>query len=324
MPRRNQVTSEQIRDARTRIRPFILNTPVLTNSRIDDLSGCHLFFKCENLQHMGAFKVRGATNAIISLSADQRKYGVATHSSGNHGQAVARAAKLAGTESFIVMPRTAQKIKRRGVLLYDGTIIDCEPTQQSRESVLADVLLRTNAMEIHPFNNYEVIAGQATVAAELIETVEGLHYILAPVGGGGLLSGTALTANYFSPSTEVIGGEPEGANDAFRSLSSGKIEKSQADSIADGLLASLGDKTFGIIKEHVNDIITVTDKQIISAMRLIWEELKVIVEPSGAVPLAAVMKEKNKFLGKRVGIILTGGNVDLDRAMSLFDHNKQL
>jgi threonine dehydratase len=216
------------------------------------------------------------------------------------------------------MPRTAPEIKKRGVRELGGTIYECEPTLQSRETTLAGVIQKTGATEIHPFNNYAVMAGQATAAKELFEEINDLDFIVTPVGGGGLLSGTALATKFFSPQTKVIAGEPEGADDAFRSLQSGKIEASQSNTIADGLLTSLGDKTFPIIHENVNEIITVSDKEIVEAMRLVWERLKVIVEPSGVVPFAAVMKGKDKFKGKRVGVIFSGGNVDLERVLKLF------
>jgi threonine dehydratase len=239
------------------------------------------------------------------------------HSSGNHAQAIARAAKILGIKSYIVMPRTAPEIKKRGVLGYGGEIFECEPTLQAREATLAEVIKKTGATEIHPFNNYNVIAGQATAAKEFFEEVGPLDIIMAPVGGGGLLSGTALAAKYFSPNTIVIAGEPTGSDDAYRSLKSGKIEQAQSNTIADGLLTSLGDKTFPIIQENVKEIITVTDDEIIDALRLVWERMKIIIEPSCAVPLAALLKEKVRFTGKRVGIILSGGNVDLERALML-------
>jgi threonine dehydratase len=257
-------------------------------------------------------------NAALSLSAEQRAKGLATHSSGNHAQALARAAQILGVKSYIVMPRTAPEIKKRGVSGYGGEIFECEPTLQARESTLAEVIAKTGASEIHPFNNYEVITGQATAAKELLEEVSDLHIVMAPVGGGGLLSGAALTAKYFSPNTMMIAGEPEGSDDAYRSLKSGKIEQAQSNTIADGLLTTLGDKTFPIIRDHVKEIITVTDEEIIVALRLTWERLKIIIEPSCAVPLAAVLKSPEKFKGKRVGIILSGGNVDLDKVGKWF------
>ncbi len=314
----SMITKESIIEAHERIKPYIHHTPVLTSESLDEMAGCRLFFKCENFQKVGAFKARGAMNAALSLTEGQQKKGLATHSSGNHAQALARAAKILNTKSFIVMPRTAPEIKKRGVRGYGGEIFECEPTLQARESTLAEVIAKTGATEIHPFNNYKVIEGQATAAKELIEAVSPLDYIIAPVGGGGLLSGTALAASFFSPKTIVIAGEPAGSDDAFRSLQSGKIEEAQSNTIADGLLTKLGDKTFPIIQAGVKEIITVTDEEIIAAMRLIWERLKIIVETSCAVPFAAVLKDKSKFLGKRVGIILSGGNVDLEKAGKLF------
>jgi threonine dehydratase len=312
------ITKESIEQAHIRIKPYIHKTPVLTSTSIDEIAGCKIFFKCENLQNVGAFKARGAMNAALSLSDEERKKGIATHSSGNHAQAIARAAKKLGIKSYIVMPRTAPLIKKKGVEGYGGEIFECEPTLVSRETTLADVIRKTGANEIHPFNNYKVMEGQATAAKEFIEEVNDLDIIIAPVGGGGLLSGTALAMKYFSPSTTVIAAEPEGADDAFRSMKSGKIELSQSNTIADGLLTSLGDKTFPVIRDNVKEIITVTDDEIIAAMKLVWERLKVIVEPSGAVPFAAVLKEKKKFSGKRVGIIFSGGNVDLEKVGQWF------
>jgi len=313
---------QTIEEAHTRIKPYIHRTPVITSAGIDELAGCSLFFKCENFQKIGAFKARGAMNAVLSLSPEALNRGVATHSSGNHAQALARAANIMGVKSYIVMPRTSPEIKKRGVLGFGGEIFECEPTVEARETTLAELVKKTGATLIHPFNNYAVIAGQATVAKELFEDVNELDIIIAPVGGGGLLSGTALATKFFSPNTIVIAAEPAGADDTFRSLQSGKIEVSQSNSIADGLLTSLGDKTFSIIGKHVKQVATVTDLEIISAMRLIWERMKIIVEPSGAVPLAAVLKAKEKFSGKRVGIILSGGNIDLERALKLFGGEK--
>jgi len=312
------ITKQTIIDAHERIRPYIFRTPVLTSPAIDEMAGCTIFFKCENLQHIGAFKARGATNAALQIPADQRPKGIATHSSGNHAQAIARAASLLSIKSYIVMPRTAPSIKKKGVEEYGGQIFECEPTIESRETTLAEVIRRTGATEIHPFNNFDVIAGQATAAKEFFEDVPRLDFIVPPVGGGGLLSGIALAARFLSPHTAVIAAEPTGADDAYRSMQSGKIEQSQSNTIADGLLTSLGDKTFPIIRDHVQEVITVSDAEIIQAMRLVWERLKVIVEPSGAVPLAAVLKSKQKFAGKKVGVIFSGGNVDLEKVMKLF------
>lgn len=311
-------TRQDILDAHERIKNYIHKTPVLTSQSIDEIAGCELLFKCENFQKIGAFKARGAMNAALSLPPAELNKGLATHSSGNHAQALARAAKLLHTKSYIVMPRTSPEIKKKGVRAFGGEIFECEPTLEARESTLAEVIARTGATEIHPFNNYAVMAGQATAAKELFDGVERLDVIMAPVGGGGLLSGTALAAKYFSPTTSVIAGEPEGADDAYRSLLSGKIEPSQSNTVADGLLTSLGDKTFPIIRDNVKQIITVSDREIVKAMQLIWERMKIIVEPSCSVPFAAVLKNKEQFAGKRVGIILSGGNVDLARAFKLF------
>jgi threonine dehydratase len=308
-----------IEQAHERIKPYIHLTPVMTSAGIDEQAGCKIFFKCENFQKIGAFKARGAMNAVLSLSDADLKKGVATHSSGNHAQALARAAKMKGVKSYIVMPNTSPEIKKRGVLGLGGEIFECEPTIQAREAMLAEVVKKTGATVIHPFNNYAVIAGQATAAKELYEQQKDIDIIIAPVGGGGLLSGTALATVYFSKGTKVIAAEPTGADDTYRGMQSGKIETSQSNSIADGLLTSLGDKTFPIIHQYVSDVITVTDPEIISAMRLIWDRMKIIIEPSGAVPLAAVLKSKEKFAGKKVGMILSGGNVDLARVLKLFE-----
>ena len=313
-------TQPDIEQAHERIKAYIHRTPVLTSNSLDELAGCQVFFKCENFQKVGAFKARGAMNAVLSLSREERAKGVATHSSGNHAQALARAAKIMGIKAYIVMPRTAPEIKKKGVKGFGGEIFECEPTLASRESTLAEVVKKTGAVEIHPFNNYDVIAGQATAAKELIEEIPGLDFMIAPVGGGGLLSGTALAGKYFAPNTKIIAGEPELANDAWRSLRSGEIEPaSPPTSIADGLLTSLGDKTFPIIRENVREIITVSDKEIITAMRWIWERLKITIEPSCAVPFAAVLKEKATFANKKIGIILSGGNVDLNKISKLFE-----
>src|SRR4051812_29718560 len=274
------ITAQTILEAHERIKPFIHRTPVLTSSSIDEIAGCKIFFKCENFQNVGAFKARGAMNAALSLTPEQRSKGIATHSSGNHAQAVARAAKILSIKAYIVMPSTAPEIKKKGVRGYGGEIFECEPTLQARETTLADVIKKTGAFEIHPFNNYEVMAGQATASVELFEEVKDLDFILAPVGGGGLLSGTSLATKFFSPKTIVIAGEPAGADDAYRSLKSGKIEQSQSNTIADGLLTTLGDKIFPLIRDNVKEVITVTDPEIIAAMRLIWERLKIVIEPS--------------------------------------------
>ena len=312
------ITQQVIVEAHNRIKPFIHHTPVLTSTSLDEIAGCMLFFKTGNFQKVGAFKSRGAMNAILSLTREQRARGVATHSSGNHAQALARAAKIMGTKAYIVMPRTAPQIKKQGVIGYGGEIFECEPTLRAREEMLMKVVEDKGAYVIHPFNNFDVIAGQATAAKEFFEEINYLNYVIAPIGGGGLISGTGLAAKFFSPQTIVVGAEPEGADDAFRSLESGMIEPSQSDSVADGLLTTVGDKTFPIIQETVRKIITVSDVEIISAMRLLWERLKIIVEPSAAVAFAAVLKQKERFKNRNVGIIISGGNVDLVRASKLF------
>lgn len=300
-----------------RIRPFIVCTPLLNHEQIDELVGFRILFKCENLQRIGAFKMRGAMSAALNLSDDELEKGIATHSSGNHAQAIARAAYLLKAKSYIVMPSNAPKVKKDGVRSFGGEIFECEPTLEDRETTLAKVIAETGASEIHPFNNYDVIAGQATAAMEIFEDIHP-DVIIAPVGGGGLLSGIALATKYFCPTATVMAGEPAGSDDAFRSLQSGKIEQAQSQTIADGLLTSLGSKTFPIIQAHVKEIILVTEEEIIAAMKMIWEKLKVVVEPSAAVPFAAALKQKEKFAGKTVAIILSGGNVDLKKMLSYF------
>jgi threonine dehydratase len=312
------ITQQQITDAYNRIKPFIHLTPVMTSRSLDEIAGTSLYFKCENFQKVGAFKARGAMNAVLSLSREQRARGVATHSSGNHAQALARAAKIMGTKAYIVMPRTAPQIKKQGVIGYGGQIFECEPNLRSREETLLQVVEEKGAHIVHPFNNYDVIAGQATAAQEFFEEINYLDYLLTPVGGGGLISGAGLAARYFSTYTVVVGAEPEGADDAYRSLETGMIEPSQSDTVADGLLTTLGTLTFPIIQDTIKSIITVSDVEIITAMRLIWDRLKIIVEPSAAVPFAAVLKSKAQFRNKNVGIILSGGNIDLERAAKLF------
>lgn len=283
--------------------------------QLNELTGAKIYFKCENMQKVGAFKMRGAANAIFALKPEERQKGVATHSSGNHAQALALAARLAGIKAYIVMPRTAPKVKVAAVEGYGAEIIFCEPNLQARESTLQEVVARTGATFVHPYNDERVIVGQATAAKELFEQVKSpLDIVLTPVGGGGLLSGTVLSARCFSPATKVWGGEPEGADDAYRSLKEGiLIPQTGPNTLADGLLTSLGDKTFAIISKGVEQIITVTDEEIIEAMRFLWERMKLVVEPSGAVPLAAALKERVVLEGKQVGIIISGGNVDLGK-----------
>ncbi|MFW5760475.1 MAG: pyridoxal-phosphate dependent enzyme, partial [Cyclobacteriaceae bacterium] len=289
-------------------------TPVITSGTINEIAGCQLYFKCENLQKVGAFKMRGATNAVLSLSDEQLQKGVATHSSGNHAQALALAAKLTGTKAYIVMPENAPQVKIAAVKGYGAEITFCEPSLQARESTLEKIVADTGATFIHPYNDPFIIAGQATAALELHEEVEDLDVLIAPVGGGGLLSGTALATHYLKPECKIIAAEPEGANDAWQSFQKGEIVPStKPNTIADGLLTSLGSLTFPIIQKHVEEIITVDDGTITCAMQLIWERMKLVVEPSGAVPLAAILHQAQKFKQLKVGIIISGGNVDLNR-----------
>jgi len=303
-----------IHAARERIEDYIHKTPVLTSSAIDKIAGCQLFFKCENFQKVGAFKARGAANAVLKLSAAQKKNGVATHSSGNHAAALARAAARAGIPAYIVMPSNAPPIKKAAVRGYGGQIIECEPNLQARENTLEEVVERTKATFIHPYQHLDVIEGQATCALEIFSEQPDLHALITPVGGGGLLSGTALTSYYLSSGTKVYAGEPLGADDAFRSIRSGKLQSvGIPNTIADGLLTSLGEINFKIIQQHVEDIYTVGEEEIISAMRLVYERMKIVIEASSAVPLAAVLSQKEVFENKKVGVILSGGNVDLSK-----------
>lgn len=305
---------EDIRNAHLRIQPFIHRTPILTSTAIDEMAGCRIFFKCENFQKVGAFKARGAANAVAKLTEEQKKNGVATHSSGNHAAALARAASVAGIKSYIVMPSNAPEIKKKAVKGYGGEIIECESNLQARETTLQAVVDRTGATFIPPYDFYDVIEGQATCALEMWDEHIPFDVIMAPVGGGGLLAGTALTTKYISPSTLVIAGEPAGADDAFRSFHAKKLIPMEGPkTIADGLLTSLGKLNFAIIMQYVDDILTADDTEIIEAMRLVYERMKIVIEPSCAVPLAALLKNKERFRGKKVGIILSGGNVDLGK-----------
>ncbi|WP_017730395.1 pyridoxal-phosphate dependent enzyme [Nafulsella turpanensis] len=314
-PSDSQPDKPALQLARQRITPYVHQTPVLTNQSINRMAGAQLYFKCENLQKVGAFKMRGAANAVFSLEEAERQKGVATHSSGNHAQALALAARQAGIPAYIVMPQNAPKVKVAAVKEYGAEVIFCQPTLQAREDTLEAVVERTGATFIHPYNDYRVIAGQATAAMELFEQIaEPLDILITPVGGGGLLSGSALAAHYFSPGTRVIAGEPAGADDAWQSLQAGKlIPQTGPNTVADGLRTSLGEKTFALIQEHVQEIIRVSEEEIIAAMRLIWERMKVIVEPSAAVPLATVLQSKEHWKGQHIGLIFTGGNVDLEQ-----------
>jgi threonine dehydratase len=302
-----------VREAHTRIRRYINRTPVLTSARLDALSGASLFFKCENLQKTGAFKARGATNAVLSLSDEEARRGVVTHSSGNHAAALARAASLRAISAYIVMPSNSPRAKQDSVRRYGGEIVLCEPTLEARERTARQVAGRTGAAFIHPYNDLRVMAGQGTTALELLEDVPDLDFILCPVGGGGHLSGIAVAAKALNPAIRVVGVEPSGAADAQLSFRAGHIIPCVSpDTIADGLRTSLGEKTFAEIQRHVDDIMTVSDEKIVQAMRLIWEVMKIIVEPSGAVAYAVLGDRGELFKGQRIGIVLTGGNLDLD------------
>jgi threonine dehydratase/very-short-patch-repair endonuclease len=295
-----------------RIKPFIHKTPVLSSSLINKMVDADIVFKCENFQKMGAFKMRGASNAILSLSEEERQRGVVTHSSGNFAQAVSLAAKKLDVKAYIVMPENAPQVKKNGVITYEGEIIECESTPQAREATANKVREEKGASFLHPSNQDEVIYGNATAAIELLEDYPELDVILTPVGGGGLIAGTALAAHYFSNNCKVIGGEPMEADDAYRSLISGKIETNDSfHTVADGLRTHLGDRNFPIIQRHVDKIIRVEEDEIVNAMQLIWERMKIIIEPSCAVPFAAVLKNKEEFQNKKIGIILSGGNVDV-------------
>ena len=297
-----------------RIKPFIHNTPVLTSSSIDRIIGAKLFFKCDNFQKMGAFKMRGAANAILQLSEDQKKRGVVTHSSGNFAQALSLAANSIGIKAYIVMPSNATEIKKIAVKGYMGKLVECEPTLSAREKKSKEIQESTGATFIHPSNDLDVILGQGTACKELLERHSDLDYIFTPVGGGGLIAGSALAAKYFGSNCTVIGSEPFEVDDAYRSLISGKIEKNNStNTIADGLKTELGDINFPIIKKEINEIIRVTEKEITESMKVIWERLKIVCEPSCAVPLAAIFKEKKSFQQKKIGVIISGGNVDLSK-----------
>ena len=307
-------TWEDIQQTHRAILPMIHRTPVLTNTSINELTGAQLYFKCENFQKVGAFKMRGASNAALRLTKEEQQRGLATHSSGNHAQAVALSAKSLGVPAYIVMPDTSPQIKKAATAGYDAKITECENSLEARETTLAEVVQKTGAIFIHPFDDYNVIAGQATCAKELLEEVNDLDIIMAPVGGGGLMSGTALTVRYMAPHLKVYGGEPEIVDDAARSMASGEMQKNdRIDTIADGLRTNLSEKTFAILKAYVDRIFTVSDEAIVAAMRLTWERMKIIIEPSGAVPVAVVMTYPAHFKGKKVGLILTGGNVDLEK-----------
>ncbi len=308
----SKATKQALINTHNRIKPFIHKTPVLSSSLINDMVGADIVFKCENFQKMGAFKMRGAANAILSLSDEERQRGVVTHSSGNFAQAVSLAARKLDVKAYIVMPENAPQVKKNGVKTYKGEIIECESTPQAREATANKIKEEKGASFLHPSNQDEVIYGNSTAAMELLEECPNLDVILTPVGGGGLIAGTALAAHYFSDNCEVIGGEPMEADDAYRSLISGKIETNDSfHTVADGLRTHLGDRNFPIIQKYVDKIIRVEEDEIVNAMQLIWERMKIIIEPSCAVPFAAVLKNKEEFKNKKIGIILSGGNVDV-------------
>jgi len=301
-----------IREAQGRIAPHIHRTPVMTSASLDEIAGARLFFKCENLQRTGSFKMRGATNAIFSLADEEAAKGVVTPSSGNHGAALAKAARKRNIPAWVIMPNNSPMVKRRAVEAYGGQITLCEPTIRSRQETAAAVQVRTGAILIHPYDNDRIISGQGTAAAELLEDMPDLDVIIAPVSGGGLLSGTAIASKGMKPGIRVIGAEPKNADDAYRSLKSGHIESNEAaDTIADGLRAVLAPRTFTILRRLADEISTVTEEEIVAAMRLLWERMKLVVEPSGAISAAPALNRRIGSQGKRIGIILSGGNVDL-------------
>ena len=309
-----QPNLKEIKNAHLRIASYINKTPVLTSSNINEIAGCNLFFKCENLQKVGAFKYRGASNAILKLSKAELEKGVATHSSGNHAAALSLAAKKQNAKAYIVMPNNAPKSKIEAVKSYGGIITFCEPTLVARESTLKTIVEETGATFIHPFDNPNIIEGQGTACLELLNEHKNLEIIIAPVGGGGLLSGTSIVAKGINKNIKVIAAEPKNADDAYKSFYQNKfIESINPNTIADGLLTSLSELTFSIIKKNVDEIITVSEEAIIFAMKLVWQRMKIIIEPSSAVALAVVLSNKEKFKNKNVGIIFSGGNVDFDK-----------
>lgn len=309
LPELNDIIS-----AHSRIKDFIHKTPVLTSTLINEITGAELFFKCENFQKIGAFKYRGATNAILCLDDEAKSKGVATHSSGNHAQALALAAKINGIESTIVMPDNSPSVKINAVRDYKGNVVLCKPTLEARETTLEQIVNEKGCTVIHPYNNFNVICGQGTSAFELLNDYSDLDIVIAPVGGGGLLSGTATAVKGINKNIKVIAAEPEGANDAFLSFKKGEIVPSiNPKTICDGLLTSLCDLTFEVIKQRVDEIITVKEDTIKLAMKLIWQRLKIVIEPSSAVTLAVILENKEKFAGKKIGLILSGGNIDFEK-----------
>ncbi|OOZ43998.1 beta-hydroxyaspartate dehydratase BhcB [Solemya velum gill symbiont] len=306
-------TFDDVLIAHERIKPYIHRTPVLTSTFLNELTGAELFFKCENFQKAGAFKARGASNAVFSLSEDKAAVGVATHSSGNHALSLSYAAGRRGIPVTVVMPHSAPQAKKDAVRGYGGTIVECEPSLSSRESTFAQVVAESGAEFVHPYNDPRVIAGQGTCSLELNEQVENLEMVVAPIGGGGMVSGTCLTLSNVAPDIKIYAAEPLNADDAARSLHAGHIIADDApETVADGLKVPLKDLIWHFVKNHVTDILTATEEEIVDAMKLIWKRMKIVMEPSSAVPLATIIKNKEIFQGKRVGVIITGGNVDLD------------
>lgn len=302
---------EDIHIAHKKIRPFIHKTPVLTSRQLNRIFGCELFFKCENFQKVGAFKFRGATNAVLSLSDEEKRSGVVTHSSGNHAAALALAAEMNGVKAFIVMPENAPVVKKNAVMGYGAEITFCKPTLQAREESCRAIMERENATLVHPYDNFNVICGQGTAAVELIEEIPDLEIIVAPIGGGGLMSGTSTAAKGLKKEIKVYGAEPLNANDAWKSFKTGKLTPSVNPlTIADGLLTSLSDLTFSIVTKNVDDIFTATEESIVESMLLIWERMKIIIEPSSATVLAIIKENPDMFRGKKTGLIISGGNVD--------------
>lgn len=309
----SQLTIDDMLAARERIAPYIHRTPVLTSSYLNDLTGAELFFKCENFQKAGAFKVRGASNAVFGLSDEMARRGVATHSSGNHALSLSYAAGRRGIPCHVVMPHTAPEAKKAAVRGYGGIITECEPSTTSREEVFARVQAETGAEFVHPYNDVRVIAGQATCSAELLEQTEALDAVIAPIGGGGMVSGTCLTLSNLAPGVKIYAAEPEQADDAYRSFKAGYIIADDAPvTVADGLKVPLKDNTWHFVSHNVTDILTASEHEIIDAMKLTWQRMKIVIEASCAVPLATILKNRDIFVGKRVGVIITGGNVDLD------------
>ena len=307
-------TYQDMLDAHERIKPHINRTPIRTSAYLNELTGAQMFFKCENFQEPGAFKVRGASNAVFGLSDEQAKNGVATHSSGNHASCLSYAAMLRGIPCNVVMPKTAPQAKKDTVRRYGGVITECEPSTTSREEAFAKVQAETGGNFVHPYNDPRVIAGQGTCAKEFMEQVDGLEMMVAPIGGGGMISGTCLTLSTLAPEVQIIASEPEQADDAYRSFKAGYIIADDAPkTIADGLLVPLKERTWHFVSNYVTDILTASEEEIIKAMKITWKHLRIVMEPSCAVPLATILKNKERFAGKRVGIIVTGGNVDLDK-----------